>query len=435
MAESKRRRRRKEWTYKNFGAVLALPDRLAHYLRLWFHISKADWDFMLDKLRQENAREAEWKTKPENKGKVYKASGVAAYREWSKSKGRGKGRRYFAAPCPELKNVQRAILQRFLSQVTAHFIRHGGQVGSSILTNVEHHAGFAQTVFAVDIMNAFPSVYRSRVAAVLGKPFRFGLRQFQGVNFTDEKREKCGGRCEVHQMLDAVVDILVWKDRLPQGPPTSPRVFDIVCGKMDLGLYELVEANSNAFQSYRLTVWSDNVTLSSDGEIPVEVREKLVAVVRNNGFAVHTSDDKMVYYSPETGVVPIVTGLVIGRDGVITMAPNKVNQIRARLHGLDRYMTWDEKLRGEVAGLVGFVRQVYPRGSRKLPSKLREAMETVEARILASRSQVTVTPVEAKPAKRKAKSKPKVSGKTARKGPRKPPSVKETVSPQEAISP
>lgn len=50
-----------------------------------------------------------------------------SYREWSKSKGPGKGRRYFAAPCPELKKVQNAILQRFLKSIPVHFCRHGNQ--------------------------------------------------------------------------------------------------------------------------------------------------------------------------------------------------------------------------------------------------------------------------------------------------------------------
>ena len=149
MARRRSRRRipRDQMEFKNFEAVLALPERLAHYLRLWFHLRKTDWDFAMDKLRQ---------------GKPYK--------EWSKSKGRGKPRRYFAAPCPELMHVQRAILNRFLSQVVVHCARHGGARGSSILTNAQHHAGFAKEMFAMDIVNAFPSTFRSRVRACLRKP-------------------------------------------------------------------------------------------------------------------------------------------------------------------------------------------------------------------------------------------------------------------------
>ena len=342
--------KKKEWTYKNFEALLALPERLAHFLRLWFHISKADWDFMVAKVRQ-----------------------GSPYLEWSRSKGKGKGRRFFAAPCPELMKVQRAVLYRFLSSVPVHFARHGGQLGSSIFTNAEHHAGFAKTVFAVDIVNAFPSVYRSRVRACLWKPFEFGFRQFAGVEFTPEERK---------QMLETLVDLLVWKDRLPQGPPTSPRVFDIVCGKMDQELFELVQTNSSPLQSYRLSIYADNITMSSDGAIPEEVQQEAVKVIRDNGFYTHSRPDKMAYFSPETGTVPVVTGLVILPDGRVLMHPNKVNQLRGRLTRLLRQESWDRVLRGEVAGVLGFIRQVYPFGSdKKLPSKLRKVVASAEARL------------------------------------------------------
>lgn len=369
MAKTKRKRSRKEWVFKNFETVLVLPERLAQYLRLWFHLSKAQWDFMLDKLRQEKAREAQWMSKAANKGKIYRAA--VAYREWSKSKGRGKGRRYFAAPCDELKLVQKAILNQLLGQISVHFCRHGYQRGSSILTNVAHHAGFAKTVFAVDIVNAYPSVYRSRVRAVLRKPFEFGLRQFSGVEFSESDRT---------QLLEATVDLLVWKDRLPQGPPTSPRMFNIVCGKMDQALFQLLETSGTPLQSYRLTVWADNIVVSSDGDIPKELRQQIVETIRQHGFFVHQREDKMKYFSPETGEVPVVTGLVIGREGLVTMAPAKVNQLRGRLTRLCRVLEGDPQTRGEVAGILGFVRQVYPHSGRRLPSRLREVVEKAERR-------------------------------------------------------
>jgi RNA-directed DNA polymerase len=343
-----RKARKPKEVQKDFEKVLALPERLAQYLRLWFHLSKAQWDFALDKARRGRA-----------------------YKEWSRSKGRGKGRRYFAAPCLELKEVQKAILDRFLSQVTVHFCRYGGQKGSSIVKHVDFHSG-AKSVFAVDIVNAFPSVFRSRVQAVLRKPFDFHLRQFEGVEFTEEDR---------NLMLAAVVDLVVWKDRIPQGPPTSPRLFDIVCGKMDQQLYDLVQKNSTPFQSYRLSIWTDNITLSSDGEIPEELREAIVKVIRDSRFIVHSREDKMKYFSPETGEVPIITGLVLLEGGRKTIAPRKVNQLRARLTNLLRRKAWDSEVRGTAAGVLGFIRQVYPNVETKLPAKLRQLVPQAEVRL------------------------------------------------------
>lgn len=348
MAEQKkkRRRRRKEWKFEDFKYILNLSERLAQYLRLLLQLDVATWTFALDKIRQ-----------------------GTAYKEWSKSKGPGKGRRFFAAPCEELKLVQRAIDQRFLTMIPVHFSRHGNRLGSSIVTNAEHHAGFAKSVFTVDIVNAFPSVYRSRLKANLHKPFVFALRQFQGTEFLDE---------DVELMLQALVDLVCLHDRLPQGPPTSPRLFNLVCLKMDKDIWELLSTHSTPFQSYRYTAYADNLTISSNGEIPEELRESVIAKIRQNGFYPHTSKDKMKFMSPETGEVPVVTGIVINADGRLTMAPNKVNQLRARLHQAVKLADWDREVMERVSGTLAYIRYLYPRRS---PSKLRVLVETAELRL------------------------------------------------------
>lgn len=347
-AKKRKRQRRQEFKYQDFRVILDLPERLAEPLRLLLHLDKATWNFALDKIRQ---------------GK--------AYREWSKSKGKGKGRRYFAAPCADLKMVQRAILNRVLLAIGVHFARHGGQRGSSILTNVGHHVGFAKSVFSIDIVHAFPTVFRSRIKANLKKPFYFQLRQFGDEAF-DEKDKK--------QMLEALVDLMALHDRLPQGPPTSPRILDIVCAKMDRDIWTLLSRSGTPFQSYRFTAYADDLTISSDGEIPEELRLQVLKIIRANGFIPHTREDKTKYFSPETGEVPVVTGVVINRDGRLTMAPRKVNQLRARLHRFNGLKTWDQKTRGEVAGTIGYIRQLYP---KRVPAKLKTEVEAAETRLTA----------------------------------------------------
>jgi hypothetical protein len=337
--------------FKNFEAILDLPERLAQNLRLLFHVSKADWDFMLDKVRQ---------------GKPYT--------EWRKSKGPGKGYRYFASPCDELKMVQTKVLNQFLSQIPIHFSRHGGTKGSSIFTNAERHLGFAKTLFAVDIVDAYPSVFRSRVRACLNKPLQFALKQFDGVELSKEDKEL---------MLEAIVDLLVWNDRLPQGPPTSPRVFNIVCMKMDRGLFKLISQSSTAVQEYRLTIYSDNITISSDENIPLEVQGEIIKIIQKNGFPTHTRRDKMTYYSPETGTVPVITGLVLTEDGRMLMHSDKVNQLRGKLHNLNEKDAWTSEEKGEAAGTIGFIRQLYPKGS-KLPSKLAKVVPKTEEMLKAN---------------------------------------------------
>jgi hypothetical protein len=369
--KTRRRRRRGEWKSQDFVALLRLPERLARYLREMLHLDVATWNFALDKIRRGQA-----------------------YKEWSKSKGRGKGRRKFAAPCEELKTVQRAILQRFLHSVPVHFVRHGNQAGSSILTNAAAHAG-SRHVFTVDIVNAFPSVYRSRIRANRRKPFAFKLRQFMGVEFSqapdeawekyakakdDELKSLALRRCLEHDfdlLLESLVDLVCLHDRLPQGPPTSPAILDIVCLKMDEVIWGLLEKSSTPFQRYRFTAYADDLTISSNADIPEELRTAITEAIRANGFFPHTRADKTKYMAPETGEVPVITGIVVNEDGRLTMAPNKVNQLRARLHQLLKLKRWDEKKRGVVAGTLGYIRQLYPRNP---PSTIRDYVKQAEAR-------------------------------------------------------
>ena len=335
--------------YTDFGTILVLSERLAQYLRLLFKLDKATWNFALDKIRQ---------------GKAYK--------EWRKFKGRGKGYRHFAAPCAELKTVQRAIKAQFLDQIPIHFSRYGCQGGTGIVEHAAAHMG-NKAAFGVDIINAYPTVLRSRIRKCLQKPFRFMLRQFGDVDWLED---------DVKNMLESVVDLLCLHDRLPQGPPTSPRILGIVCYKMDTALFSYLNERTSPLQGFSMTSWFDDITVSSDKEIPEEMRDKILALIKEHGFIPHTRPDKTKYFSPETGEVPIVTGVVICPDGRLTMAPRKVNQLRAAFNNWLKIEVWDEHILGKVNGTLGAVRQLYP---EKLPSKLRVLVGKVEDRLHAGK--------------------------------------------------
>lgn len=354
MVHKKRKKEKKrEFTPKaDFQAVLNLPIRLVEIMQLLLHIEPATWNLMTARLQQK---------KP------------APYKLYKKSKGKGKGFRHFAVPCDELMVVQTKILNHFLSSIPVHFSRHGNVKGSSILTNAMHHAGFAVAGFEVDLVNAFPTVFRSRMMANLRKPFQFALRQFEGITLEDS---------DVELMLEALVDLICFRDRLPQGPPSSPRVLDLVCMNMDKQIFALLQKHTTPFRKFKQTAWADNLYISSNEEIPEEVRNEMIKIVIDNGFIAHTRKDKTVYSSPETGRTPIVTGLVVRPEARLTMAPRKVNQMRGRLMNQLRYNAWDDQRRQEVQGVVAFIRQVYP---EKLPSRLAKVVPQAEQRLLAEK--------------------------------------------------
>ncbi|MFH2063043.1 MAG: reverse transcriptase domain-containing protein [bacterium] len=357
----KRGQRQDPSELRDFRVILDLPEALAMLLRELLHVSKANWTFLMDRIRQ------------------HKAGQNPIYLEWSKSKGPGKGRRHFAAPCSELKFVQQAILNQLLLAVPVHFVRHGGRRGSSILTAAETHLG-AKSALSIDLVNAFPTVHRSRVKGCLKTIWEGRCRMFRAHGLRSEDEEL---------MLEALVDLVTFKECLPQGAPTSPQLLDIVCYGLDEEIYGLLVQASTPFSRFTFTFYVDDAVISSrDSAIPDEVREAVLAAIKKHGFIAHTRADKCVYYSPETGTVPIVHGLVLTRDGRLTIAPGRVNSLRARLDRLFRKPELNAEDIGLLAGTLGFIRQVYP---GNIPAKLRKYVECAKQRLEAERNNAPVT--------------------------------------------
>jgi hypothetical protein len=179
-------------------------------------------------------------------------------------------------------------------------------------------------------------------------------------------------------MLEALVDLVCLHDRLPQGPPTSPRILDIVCLKLDEDIWKILQKHATPFQKFRYTAYADDLTISSNGEILQELRDEVLEAIKGNGFFPHVRADKTKYMSPETGEVPVVNGLVLNQDGRITVAPRKIDQFRARLHQVLQKDGWDKEELGQLSGMLGFIRQVYP---DRLPSTIKNLVMRAEARI------------------------------------------------------
>ena len=357
----------------NFVTVLSMnDDRLAKTIRQIISFQKGDWDLLMDVLQNSF---------------VYRVERI--------SKGIGKPPRIVHAPNGLLKKVQRKILNRFLSEIPTHSARHGGgQKGTSNKTNALEHQDNAYA-FSTDIMNAFPSILRSRVRACLKPHLKRVLSQFRPLVFEfEEKRDpREKPTCDGDIILEGLIDLLVFDDRLPQGPPSSPRLLDIVSYKMDCDLWRLAQESSNLGDEYVYTAYVDDLSFSSAVPIPEEVQQKMLTIVRDNGFHPHHSPEKTKYHGPDTGSHPVITGILI-RDGMMHLPTRKQNQLRARLHNLNvAKEAWSDNERGEAAGLLGFIRQIYPLDShRKLPSKLKDQVLFSENRLQQRKVVVSETP-------------------------------------------
>lgn len=233
------------------------------------------------------------------------AKDARLYRTWKVPKKKS-GERTIMAPTDELKIVQRAILDRILSEITAHKAATGFVQGSNIRDNADCHS-LAKVVVSIDLKNFFPSIKFPRVYGVLKK-----------IGFKD-------------RVAGIITALCTWDGALPQGAPTSPALSNIVAYRMDKKLHSFLENNGWGYTRY-----ADDITFSAnrpwskraDGPIDhiVNVVRRIIA---EEGFEVNENKVKIM----RRGRRQWITGLVVNeRPNVIRW---KFRQLRAAIHNAD----------------------------------------------------------------------------------------------------
>lgn len=325
-------------------AFVSLPTHLLYFLSFWLQV---DYD---DLLVAQHLLE---------KGGAYQA------REIPKGKG-SKEKRLLYVPIREMKTIQAKLMLNFLSFIPVHPATRGCRQGTSFVMNARHHSGFASSVYSLDLRHAFPSVTRKRAHAHLKGPLNYQVRQF-GHPLKKE---------EVDQLLEAILDLVIFRDSLPQGAPSSPMLLNIVCMLMDQEITRYLFGLEGG-RRFRYSRYVDDLTISSDTEngLSPEERKAITDLVTKCGF--HPHPDKEHYVSRlHPGQSANVTGINIHADGRTTLSRKTLNRYRAHLTAICTSVAQGTVLtdteRGEIHGILGFLGQVY--GTR-LPAMVAVAVQ------------------------------------------------------------
>jgi retron-type reverse transcriptase len=276
------------------------------------------------------------------------------YNTWTIPKRSG-AQRVITSPNSKLKWVQRSILEKLLYQIPDHESSVGFQPGINIAHNAKVHAG-ADVVVSIDLQDFFPTVTAPRVFGAL-----------KSVGF--QKR-----------MAGIITALCTWQGALPQGAPTSPRLANMVCYRMD-----------NKIRSYlnrigwRYTRYADDITMSfrqSDKpDFVLKSVDGIVSVIRRiikeEAFQVNENKTKIM----RRGRRQWVTGLVANQQPNILKG--KFKQVRAAIHkasmlGLQqaaiergisqvKYAQW-------VSGNIAFFHMVNPEKTAAMKSQWEEVL-------------------------------------------------------------
>lgn len=145
---------------------------------------------------------------------------------------RSGGLRTICAPSPELKQIQRCILNRLFKRLHAHPAATGFENTHSIVTNALAHVG-AEVVLRMDIINFFGCTEADRVRAWL---YAIGWGQ---------------------EAADLLIRLCTHDGCLPQGAPTSPRLSNLVNYELDGRLDGWARRHGAVYTRY-----ADDITFS-----------------------------------------------------------------------------------------------------------------------------------------------------------------------------
>jgi len=319
---------------------------------------------------------------------------------------KGKQRR-LDIPVTSLMVIQALLLRKCLRNIdfslTPNWKVLTGYVPKrSIRDNIKPHLK-SKSFLQLDISDAFPSVKSEMLRSALSvlfeestvrNMFRFRkVRWFRKRFITQRDTPASAYDCSQAAPIDvlwALREIIIWltmfEDRLPQGAPTSPFLFNLV-----LARYRLPTIIRGALKPFRgehlfvITVYADNITISSvDGEIPSEATDGVISAIESQTpFRINRR--KTHYARIERGS-PNITGLSIGRRTLGTAKERAIITVsratQRRIRGLLHSAISKPELAETALGAVAYLLHVYG-GKNKLPKQIRKPYQD----LLAAQSQ------------------------------------------------
>ena len=261
------------------------------------------------------------------KGLLYKMAkcNQRFYRVFDMPKKSG-GTRRIAQPGRCLKAVQAWILRKILNRLKSSDACKGFQKGEGILNNALPHVR-ANAILSLDIENFFPSIRPNRV-----------YRVFRNAGYGSTA-------------AGLLTSLCTFEDGLPQGAPTSPKLSNLVCLRLDARLVGFAGKRGIIYTRY-----ADDLTFSaSRAQIVARALPVIRQIVQNEGFVLNEGKTRLAGPSRRRRV----TGLVLNEHGV-GIGTDRARILRSKIHHLSKVelLAADPTKLNHIQGWLAFVRGV-----------------------------------------------------------------------------
>lgn len=235
------------------------------------------------------------------------------------------GTRTICASSSPLKSVQRWVLRSILNRLQASDHCYGFYPGAKLKDHVLQHQS-AKAVLTLDIADFFGSISTPRIRNV------FALAGYSPVSAL---------------MLSRLCS---YRGALPQGAPSSPRIANLVCWRMDQRLAGLANHLQLVYTRY-----ADDLTFSSRSpQVLSNALGLIVHIVRDSGFAVNQQKTRI----GGPGRALRVTGLTVYSEGV-GIGRRRLRTLRAQIHRLHWGKDTDDVV--HIQGWLDYVSDVDPK--------------------------------------------------------------------------
>jgi RNA-directed DNA polymerase len=226
-------------------------------------------------------------------------SGSKYYRRFSINKRSG-GAREIAEPLPNLKLIQRWILENILYKCQPSRFAKGFVPRRSIRENARFHRG-QSLVLSLDLKDFFPSIRGGRV-------YKFFRR--------------LGYQNKVAHMLTKLCTL---NNSLPQGAPTSPALSNLISLRLDRRLAGLALK-----ERLRYTRYADDMTFSGEFD-PGRIIRFVRVVSAAEGYTLNESKTRLM----ERHQRQEVTGVVV--NSKLQAPRDKRREFRQIMYFIDKY--------------------------------------------------------------------------------------------------
>lgn len=252
------------------------------------------------------------------------------YRIYSiEKKGPVKKMRTIYQPSRELKALQGWVLRNILDKLSSSPFSIGFEKNQSILNNATPHMG-ANFMLNIDLEDFFPSLTADKV---------FGVFHSLGYN---------------RLVSSCLTKICCYRNLLPQGAPSSPKLANLICSKLDYRIQGYAGSRGLIYTRY-----ADDLTLSAQSmKKVVKAKDFLISIIPTEGLKVNAL--KTCISGPRSQKK--VTGLVISQEKV-GIGRLKYKEIRAKIHHIFTGRSMEVE---HVKGWLSFISSVDSKSHKRL---------------------------------------------------------------------